>query len=152
MATPDIFKVYADPALHATVLVFNPPGIKVTFPWEQLAQLVTPEALLHDLQQRMLSHYKVVLADEWHKHWIANHVGQEGLMIPSAKVMEAPVFEATSIDAVLEAGIPGFHKMVQSCPVGGCIRSGSGQWLRDTIIHLNDDHQWPREQIAEWLR
>ncbi len=35
------------------------------------------------------------------------------------------------------------------CPAG-CMLTGQ-TWLRDTITHLNDDHRWTREQIADWV-
>jgi hypothetical protein len=34
------------------------------------------------------------------------------------------------------------------CPVLGCWGSGS---LGGAIQHLNDDHDWTREQIADWV-
>lgn len=60
--------------------------------------------------------------------------------------------EDPSIDSVLEEGIPGFHQMVEWCPVSNCVQQKvNPAYLRDTIIHLNDEHKWPRESIAEWL-
>lgn len=35
-----------------------------------------------------------------------------------------------------------------SCPSQRC--PGSNR-LRDLVIHLNDDHRWKRERIADWL-
>ena len=76
-------------------------------------------------------------------------------------VNEAAIFNGShafepvdSIDVVLEKGIPGFHKMRQPCPVPKCLGHMSKmptEYLRDTIIHLNDQHGWTRERIADWL-
>lgn len=38
----------------------------------------------------------------------------------------------------------------EPCPVRGC-SAKSGPRPRAVIIHLNDDHQWPRNKIADWL-
>lgn len=37
---------------------------------------------------------------------------------------------------------------VKKCPVDGCKKR---IFLAALIVHLNDDHRWSREQIAEWL-
>jgi hypothetical protein len=35
-----------------------------------------------------------------------------------------------------------------TCPMGGC----SFHWNHEEVaVHLNDDHMWTREQIADWL-
>jgi hypothetical protein len=36
---------------------------------------------------------------------------------------------------------------LRRCPVG----CGKGLALAAMILHLNDDHQWSREQIADWV-
>jgi hypothetical protein len=37
---------------------------------------------------------------------------------------------------------------VRHCPEAGCRK----QLLLDSlIIHLNDDHRWSRERIADWV-
>jgi hypothetical protein len=41
---------------------------------------------------------------------------------------------------------------VASCPVGGCRWTTSNPVLGRVISHLNDDHAWPREQIADYVR
>lgn len=53
--------------------------------------------------------------------------------------------------------LPGVHYLISHCPV----HSGNDptSWLvcpnetslRQMLIHLNDIHQWTREQIADWL-
>jgi len=60
-------------------------------------------------------------------------------------------FDPGSIDGVLEKGIPGFHEMHQRCPLFPQCGAPVVSRLRDTIIHLNDEHRWPREKIADWL-
>lgn len=40
------------------------------------------------------------------------------------------------------------------CPVGDCEERPvvDDEWdVGDLLIHLNDDHQWTREEIADWL-
>lgn len=37
---------------------------------------------------------------------------------------------------------------VKACPAEGCKKR---LFLAAIIVHLNDDHRWSREQIAEWL-
>jgi hypothetical protein len=37
---------------------------------------------------------------------------------------------------------------VKACPAEGCKKR---IFLAAIIVHLNDDHRWSREQIAEWL-
>jgi hypothetical protein len=37
---------------------------------------------------------------------------------------------------------------VKRCPADGCKKR---IYLAALIVHLNDDHRWTREQIAEWL-
>ena len=38
--------------------------------------------------------------------------------------------------------------MVRPCPGEGCKKR---IFLAAILVHLNDDHRWTREQIAEWL-
>lgn len=37
-----------------------------------------------------------------------------------------------------------------SCPLG-CETGSRCGYLEDTVIHLNDDHRWTREKIADWI-
>jgi len=37
---------------------------------------------------------------------------------------------------------------VKACPGEGCRKK---LFLAAIIVHLNDDHRWSREQIADWL-
>lgn len=37
---------------------------------------------------------------------------------------------------------------VKACPAEGCRKR---IYLAALIVHLNDDHRWSREQIADWL-
>lgn len=48
----------------------------------------------------------------------------------------------------LSKSLPGSHVSVD-CPV--CDKSSHRELLPDIIIHLNDEHHWTREQIADWL-
>lgn len=48
----------------------------------------------------------------------------------------------------LSASLPGSHVSVD-CPV--CDKSPHRELLPDIIIHINDEHHWTREQIADWL-
>lgn len=56
------------------------------------------------------------------------------------------------IDQLMEI-IPGIRTAVAACPVKGCneLRTLYSTVLITTIIHLNDFHHWPREDIADWL-
>lgn len=47
--------------------------------------------------------------------------------------------------------IPGIKKMDVNCPATACVREALTDTLLNQIIHLNDTHQWTREQIADWL-
>ena len=38
---------------------------------------------------------------------------------------------------------------LRHCPIDGCPKS---LMLASVIVHLNDDHEWSREQIADWLQ
>jgi hypothetical protein len=38
--------------------------------------------------------------------------------------------------------------IVRACPVEGCKKR---LLLSAMIVHLNDHHEWSREQIADWL-
>lgn len=60
----------------------------------------------------------------------------------------------TAVTEMLYAAIPGFEEMRQPCPYEDCkSKTHRHDWnpLRNTIIHLNDWHKWPRERIADWL-
>lgn len=178
-----VFKVYPDPTLHATVFEFHPPPVKMSVPWISLEQMIAPEVMSSVLAKQMLQMYKELLLTEWQGYFGQHYMGKEGLLIPATmnyswkepasawkehvtppssyekflnafqKMNTAPPAENMSIDQVLEDGIPGFHLMVQRCPVAKCIKQDydNTAYLRDTIIHLNDEHKWPRESIAEWL-
>jgi hypothetical protein len=37
---------------------------------------------------------------------------------------------------------------VKACPVDGCKKK---IFLAALIVHLNDDHRWSREDVADWL-
>ena len=37
---------------------------------------------------------------------------------------------------------------VKACPAEGCRKK---LFLAAIIVHLNDDHRWSREEIAQWL-
>jgi hypothetical protein len=47
--------------------------------------------------------------------------------------------------------IPALHSAMVHCPVGCWEENSGGQSVSYTIQHLNDDHTWPREDIADWL-
>jgi hypothetical protein len=53
---------------------------------------------------------------------------------------------------VFEQLIPGFKKLIQTCPEKNCWKSDLlAEPLWTTIVHLNDQHKWSREEIADWL-
>lgn len=54
--------------------------------------------------------------------------------------------DGSDTTAILEEAIPGFNQMKVKHPV-----HGDEEYLRTTIINLNDSHRWTREQIADWL-
>lgn len=39
-----------------------------------------------------------------------------------------------------------------ACPVGGCAWTTSNPVLGRIVSHLNDDHLWPRQEIADYVR
>lgn len=41
--------------------------------------------------------------------------------------------------------------VLQPCPVPTCWLSGETDRALAVIYHLNDHHQWTREQIADWI-
>lgn len=47
--------------------------------------------------------------------------------------------------------IPGIRTAVAACPIKGCTELRGPVALLTTIVHLNDFHHWPREDIADWL-
>lgn len=175
MYNSGVIKVYPDAQSQATFVEFSPPPLKIAFSWINLEQMVTSEALAQSLARQMVKHYQELFEAQWKEYFVQQHnIGQEGLLIPAlSQIWEGQIkhqigsssmnlFKAMmmkdddeapagpgSIDAVLAKGIPGFRKMRQPCPV--CKNTLDATFLRDTIIHLNDHHKWPREQIAEWL-
>ena len=56
--------------------------------------------------------------------------------------------EAGSIRPRLDRLFDCLENVRRRCPVGCNKRLP----LNSIILHLNDDHQWTREQIVEWLR
>lgn len=80
--------------------------------------------------------------------------------IPPVVVDEALGFDpaqpppAKGVVEELAEVIPGFKGMKQTCPVKDCDRPAmkmAGSLLYHVIMHLNDDHEWTREAIADWL-
>lgn len=56
--------------------------------------------------------------------------------------------ESTELSyAALE--LPGVNYHVKDCPSRDC--EGKSGPIRRMIMHLNDDHRWTRESIADWL-
>ena len=55
------------------------------------------------------------------------------------------------IEKVIKQVVPGITEMLQPCPDIFCPRNLILDPLLVQIIHLNDRHEWTREQIAEWL-
>lgn len=52
----------------------------------------------------------------------------------------------------LENLVPALNHHKQVCPQRRrCSQRGQTVTLRNLIIHLNDDHKWSRERIADWL-
>lgn len=179
MYNSGVIKVYDDEASKATFVEFSPPSIKIAFSWISLQQLVTSDAVAQEFARQMVKHYQALFEARWHDFFAQQHQGKEGLLIPALngymsaqvvldetanweKFIKGNVFEkffqsmtkkavGEDIDTVLGKGIPGFHTMMQRCPVKGCENAVGQCHLRDTIIHLNDQHKWPREQIADWL-
>lgn len=57
--------------------------------------------------------------------------------------------EADEQERLLEL-LPGLKDKVE-CPVCKGAERHAPLWLWDTIQHVNDEHEWTREQIADWL-
>lgn len=49
----------------------------------------------------------------------------------------------------LSKTLPALTLTKADCPAPVCCRGNRSVW--DLVIHLNDDHHWPRETIADWL-
>jgi hypothetical protein len=55
------------------------------------------------------------------------------------------------VDGLCEL-IPGLRTATAKCPMYKCSYSFCGaQFVINLIVHLNDHHQWSREQVADWL-
>lgn len=57
-------------------------------------------------------------------------------------------------DAQLQSEMMGVFPCLKQHVVPMCdcySNNGEGLRLKDLIIHLNDDHEWKREEIADWL-
>lgn len=58
-------------------------------------------------------------------------------------------FDDGKLDRLITDGL----KNVGSCPVKGCknlFHNTDGNTLIELVPHLNDEHKWSRERIAEW--
>ena len=53
-----------------------------------------------------------------------------------------------AVNRQMPIGWPEILKTVSACPA--CIYERSLD-LYSVIVHLNDDHRWTREQIADWM-
>lgn len=70
--------------------------------------------------------------------------------VPSGSAV-APVTGAMILDPILRA-IPALRTTQACCPADNCpLGATVKQRLDKVIIHLNDNHAWPREDIADWL-
>lgn len=56
---------------------------------------------------------------------------------------------ATDVCEILEATY-GYMTVWRDC-VHCPLSDGTFLYLRDAVIHLNDEHHWTRERIADWL-
>lgn len=59
-------------------------------------------------------------------------------------------FSEPSITSALQSLVPALSTATSVCPAKGCERAHP-KLLEYLIIHLNDDHRWTRESIADWL-
>jgi len=56
----------------------------------------------------------------------------------------------------LSRGLPGMtkrvdHPLTSSSCTDLHFSAGFSERLYDMVIHMNDDHRWTREQIADWI-
>lgn len=51
----------------------------------------------------------------------------------------------------LDLRYPWLSKRIEGCDVGGTHRCREIETLLETVWHLNDQHRWTREQIADWV-
>lgn len=58
-----------------------------------------------------------------------------------------------SIDCygVILKAFPLLARDIVPCPACGLVPSGDEDDLADNISHLNDNHRWTRERIADWV-
>ncbi len=60
--------------------------------------------------------------------------------------------EGDIVDEILERSYPSLLERFVPCPAPDCDGfERDGQRLRELIAHLNDEHRWTREAIADWL-
>ena len=53
-----------------------------------------------------------------------------------------------------QVSVPGWMQALIELPAPvcpQCLHEREGRILGDVVIHLNDDHYWTREQIADWV-
>ena len=59
---------------------------------------------------------------------------------------------ACALGAAIEAHFAGRHDAARECPdCGAPAMHGFGPKSLCLLAHLNDDHRWTRERIADWL-
>lgn len=56
-----------------------------------------------------------------------------------------------SILGTLSKAIPSLNEIIKGCPASGCTYRKSQLPISQAIMHLNDYHKWPRNEVADWL-
>lgn len=84
----------------------------------------------------------LMTADSYYKALGIDKIAPESF---SFAITPSEVSQADTMTVLGEA-IPGISETLATCP--SC---GGGDHLTSIIVHLNDQHHWPREMIADWL-
>lgn len=76
-------------------------------------------------------------------------------LMSSLAAQPAPYYFDLEILRTLADVVPGINQIAVKCPDGNELPFSSlwlyPQTLLSIVMHLNDDHRWTREQIADWL-
>ena len=81
------------------------------------------------------------------------HNGRTCALGAAAEAIGINVTEGDNLDTqeLLEARFPATEMDEEiPCPVTNCVDSNYSVY--DSVVHLNDEHHWKRERIAEWLK
>lgn len=82
--------------------------------------------------------------------WASPHPGPVGVDMSAPKpAYKTPGHLGSEVARALEAVLPGMLTFIRcpACPQG----TDRTRSVSEQIVHLNDEHRWTREQVADWL-